>query len=372
MKHFLQLTFVFFACFFITCNKDATETNITDTPSDNNTMYFPPINTNTWETIDVNTLNWKEENLDALYTHLEENDTKAFIILKDGKIAIEKYFGLNASGNEFDEESYWYWASAGKTIISLAIGIAQQNGDLNINDKTATYLGTGWTSLSEDKEDLITIKHQLSMTTGLNYDVEDANCTTPTCLNYNTDAGNEWYYYNAPYLLLREVINNATNSNYKTYIQEHIEDKIGMTSPFWFGTDIEAIYWSNARDMARFGLLILNEGIWEDSEVLTDKNYFEEMTNTSQNLNEAYGYLWWLNGKNNIIYPSTTTKLSLELASNAPDDLIAAIGKNGQFIDVIPSENMVIIRMGEAPNEALVPVEFHNEMWSLINTVINQ
>lgn len=357
-----------FAFIFSACSNDDTNTD-NNSPDDSTTLYFPPVNSDTWETTTLTSLGWNENNATDLYNYLESNGTRAFIILKDGKIVVEQYFGNNITNtNIFDKDSFWYWASAGKTVVSFMIGIAQQEGYLNINNKTSDYLGNGWTNLSQEKEDLITVKHQLSMTSGLDYDVSDANCTDSICLNYNADAGDEWYYYNAPYLLLREVLNEATNIDYKTYTQEKVEDIIGINAE-WVGDGIEAILWSNARDMARFGLLILNEGIWNDQTILSDTNYFTEMTTTSQSLNEAYGYLWWLNGKNSVIYPTFTDPINAELASNAPSDLIAAIGKNGQFIDVVPSENMVVIRMGEAPNDLEVPIEFHNEMWEKINLV---
>lgn len=61
----------------------------------------------------------------------------------------------------------------------------------------------------------------------------------------------------------------------------------------WF----QSVYYSKARDMARYGLLALNKGVWQSDTVLKDTSYFRAMTNTSQNFNKSYGYLWWLNGK---------------------------------------------------------------------------
>ena len=52
-------------------------------------------------------------------------------------------------------------------------------------------------------------------------------------------------------------------------------------------------------------------------------------------------------------------------------DLFAAMGKNGQFIDILPSENLVVIRMGQAPDDSLVPILFHDEMWSMLMEVMN-
>ena len=54
--------------------------------------------------------------------------------------------------------------------------------------------------------------------------------------------------------------------------------------------------------MARFGLLILNKGNWDGNQIMTDTNYFNQMLNSSQSLNESYGYLWWLNGKTITCY----------------------------------------------------------------------
>jgi len=67
-----------------------------------NTFYFPPIS-GEWETTDPATLGWTQENIDLLYTNLQNNDTRAFIVHKDGKIVLEKYWGKTLLGNaDFD------------------------------------------------------------------------------------------------------------------------------------------------------------------------------------------------------------------------------------------------------------------------------
>lgn len=81
--------------------------------------------------------------------------------------------------------------------------------------------------------------------------------------------------------------------------------------------------------------------------------------------------MWWLNGKNNIIPPGITTAFNTLLAPDAPADLFAAMEKNGQFIDVVPSKNLVVIRFGETPDNALVPVEFHNLLWKKLMSILN-
>ena len=117
-------------------------------------LYFPPINGNEWQTLSPASLGWCEERIDSLYNLLEENNTKAFIVLKDGKIILEKYFGT------FQQDSVWYWASAGKSLTACLVGIAQQEGFLSIEDTTSTYLGEGWTACTPDQEEKITIRHR--------------------------------------------------------------------------------------------------------------------------------------------------------------------------------------------------------------------
>jgi len=342
------------------------EEDIKDTTS----MYFPPISSDSWETVTPESLGWNTASIPDLYTFLESNGTRAFIILCDGRIVIEKYWGKNILNTApFEAKSHWYWASAGKTITSFLVGIAQQDGLLNIGDKTSDYLGNNWTSMPLAKENLITIRHQLTMTTGLDYTVSNVDCTDPACLLYKADAGTQWYYHNAPYTLLEQVISNASGISYNAYTDMQLEAKTGMSGS-WIVSGYNNVYWSTARDAARFGLLILNKGTWAEDDILTDEVYYNSMITTSQNLNPAYGYLWWLNGKSSIIYPGLPTSFPVPLSVNAPADLFAAMGKNGQFVEVIPGKRLVVIRMGEAPDNALVPIVFHDDMWGKLGAII--
>jgi len=99
-------------------------------------LYFPPVNNNAyWDTVSPASLGWCTNKIDTLYNYLQQENSRAFIVLKDGKIVLEKYFG------SFTKDSLWYWASAGKTLTSFLIGKAQEDGLLSINDTTSKYLG---------------------------------------------------------------------------------------------------------------------------------------------------------------------------------------------------------------------------------------
>ena len=319
-------------------------------------LYFPPNFSEEWETADISQLNWCEEKLADLDVFLKESNTNAFIILKDGKIAHEAYF------NEFDVTSSWYWASAGKTITASMIGILQEEGALNINDPTSMYLGEGWTSCTSGDEGKITIRNQLTMTTGLDFNTNDVYCIDPECLLCLNEPGEEWFYHNAPYTLLSYLMEAALGQGYTAMTNAKLVNKIGFIG-LWTVSESGRLFFSTARGMARYGLLMLNGGDWDGEVIINDKEYFQDMITPSQDINKAYGYLWRLNGQDTYRLPGSTFTFQGKIIPNAPDDLYAAIGKNGQIAMVVPSQNIVIVRMGNNPDSSLVPLQYVRDIW---------
>jgi hypothetical protein len=107
-RSFLLLVPIFL---FANCKKNISESAVTS-------MYFPPAPATPWEMVTPSSLGWNENELTNLYSFLQQKNTKAFIILKDGRIAAERYFGT------FKADSNWYWASAGKNddwLLLLAL-----------------------------------------------------------------------------------------------------------------------------------------------------------------------------------------------------------------------------------------------------------
>ena len=142
---------------------------------------------------------------------------------------------------------------------------------------------------------------------------------------------------------------------------------------FWNNGVIYKIYHSNTRSMARFGLLAMNKGKWNNEQII-NQTYFNESISTSQNINPSYGYLWWLNGKSNFMLPGGQTSYTGSIVPNAPAEMYAAMGAADQRIYVVPSKKIVIVRMGEASNPAnpsFAVSGFDNELWEKINAVIN-
>lgn len=306
-------------------------------------------------------MGWNEAAIQPLRDFLLEKNTKAFMILVNGRIVMEEYFDGHTP------TSAWEWNSAGKTLVSAATGLAMEEILVDFNTPASAYLGEGWTNMPLDKENLITPGHLLTMTSGID---DTKQLVVQQNLTYVADAGTRWAYGNV-FQKLIDVVAEASGQDFDTYFNARLKSQIGMDG-YWNYGAIFTIYYSSARSMARFGLLALNKGKWEEAQILNEA-FFSQATATSQDLNRSYGYLWWLNGKANFMLPTDQTVYPGPLVPNAPSDMYAAMGALDQRLYVIPSKKMVIVRMGGAsdpdnPNFAVSG--FDNALWEMINAVI--
>lgn len=322
-------------------------------------LYFPPASNNAWERLSRTELGWCQDKLDSLVAFAARTDTKALIILKDGKIALEQYYGA------FTRDSLWYWASAGKTVTATLVGMAQHEGLMDITTSSANYLGRGWSSCTPQQEDAITVRHHLTMTTGIGFDRGNDNCTTPDCLRYRAAPGTIWDYHNACYLLLQDMIAKATSTTFQLYYTRKLAQPLGMGGA-WFN----GVLYSKPLAMARFGLLILAGGVWNGDTIIKDRRYFDDMINTSQQLNKSYGYLFWLNGKGSYMQPGIPMVWPNDLVPSAPKDMYAGMGKNDQRVYIVPSQRMVVVRMGN-PGDSSAPAisGYDDALWRRINAL---
>jgi CubicO group peptidase (beta-lactamase class C family) len=324
------------------------------------TLYFPPA-TGTWDTLAPSTLGWCQPSIDSLYLFLQAKNTDAFIVLKDGKIVLEKYFGT------FTVDSPHIWNSASKSLTATLAGMAQERGIIHIDSPATHYLGVGWTSETPAQEDSITLLDLLTMTSGLNpLPTGCANTDTSiACLDYLVPAGTQWTYHTGAYRKLQNVMSNASGINYDLFTNNYVGATTGMTG-LWFSQE----FVSTARSAARFGLLTLNHDIWAGDTLLHDTTYYHAMTHTSQPFNLSYGYLWWLNGQASYMAPGPQIVTPGELIPNAPSDMICALGKDDEKIYVIPSTNMVVVRMGGAADSVTDALStFDNQLWGYIDSL---
>ena len=313
--------------------------------------YYPPIKGDEWETTSPSALEWDQLRLNEAVSFISEHNSTALLILYKGKIVVEEYW------QGWRKDTSMTIFSAGKSVTSTAIGIAQEQGKLNTGDKMVKYLGKGWSKAPPEKEALITIRDVLTMTSGLDEQ-----------LNYEKEIGVKWYYNTPAYWNLAHVIERATGNNMSDFLNEFLWSQIGTQFTGWNGRTVV----SCARDMARFGLMIMNNGTWQGKDVLKDKVYLFHATNKSQDLNQSYGYLWWLNGGASYRLPGPDfEKHDGALIPSAPADTFAALGAADKKIYIVPSMEIVVVRHGGPSNDTqLAPTRFDSQMWDKLMPAI--
>jgi CubicO group peptidase (beta-lactamase class C family) len=319
------------------------------------TYYYPPATGSAWETVDPADLGWNVNKLNEAIEFVEANNSTAFIILYKGRIVTERYWlGSTPSSSR-------RIFSSTKSIAGFLIGLAQEQGKLDITKKVSFYLGSGWSHASAAQENSITVKHLITMTSGLNEE-----------LTYDTIPGTKWTYNTLAYHKLYNVLSVAYGQSNTQYTNEQLWSKIGMQNSFWDtepggGPSMSC----SGRDMARFGLLLLSGGKWAGNAIMNDTNYFQSMLNSSQTLNPSYGYLWWLNGKSSYILPTGDVKEG-SLMPSGPPDLVAALGYGDKKIYVVKSKDLVVIRHGGPSNFPvnLALSSFDNEIWKRLMLAI--
>ncbi|MDZ7732757.1 MAG: serine hydrolase [Acidimicrobiia bacterium] len=287
--------------------------------------------------------------LDELRAYLESTGSNCMAVVKDGRLVEEAYW--NGTDEDTDQEIW----SASKSVTSALVGIASDQGHLDVDEKASVYLDEWRGTPSED----VTIRNLLSNDSGRYYDFEtdylrmttsEDRSTFAIDLDQQHDPGTHWEYNNSAIQTLEEILERATGQDVGEFAQENLFDPIGMSSTIsrdqagnpatFMGTQ------AGCRDMARFGYLFLRDGAW-DGEQIVSSDYVAEATSPSQDLNRAYGYLWWLNADGGWLAPAVGTEQQDGLFwPDAPDDAFAALGLGNQIILVLPSHDMVVVRAG--------------------------
>ena len=306
-----------------------------------------------WQAVSPQSLGWQKDRLDELFSYAVEHNSTGLIILQKGKIVAERYWQRWSPHTTADV------ASVQKSLTSILIGIAQKDGLLKIGDTVSSYLGEGWSSAPAEAESKITLRHLSTMTSGL----DDS-------LAYETDAGQVWYYNNTAYHLLHNVIEKASGELLNEYARAKVWDLIGDQDSEWRTRRLNGrMGWkASVRDMARFGLLVVNNGDWNGREVVADKAYLNDALSSSQALNPSYGYLWWLNGKASFVLPGKQRYGNGSLVPAAPDDMVCALGAGDKKIYVAKSMDLVVARHGGPSGLALGEgsSSFDNLLWQKI------
>ena len=254
-----------------------------------------------------------------------------------------------------------------KSIISALAGVLAYQDKLDINERT----GLPAYEEADDARKDITINQILKMTAG--YDYNEAYESDPTNLlstmlmtqgdmaDFADDVelravpGETWDYQTVHSVLLSKIVRNHAGSqeDYLKLVHEDFFDKAGMNHSFLqadaSGTFIGGAFaYCSPRDWMRFGLLYLNTGIAQNGQrVFTEE--WAKYTNTPSDVSlksRAYGAQFWLNAKS-----------QKQWIPAAPEDLFAAKGHYGQYVVIVPSLELVIVRLGMTFNNSAFNID---------------
>jgi len=238
-----------------------------------------------------------------------------------------------------------------KSIVSLLIGVAIDEGKISsVNDPVYKYIP----EFKDENRKNITIRHLLTMSSGLEWDESYKNPFSVTTKAYYGNSLNKlvldakrikdagvFYEYSTPNpQLLSIIIKKVTNKTLSEYASEKLWNPLGAEYPaFWsidrVNGDEKAFccFNSNARDFGRIGQLVLNRGKWNGKQIVSEEYLHESLTPANYLVDENsqsvdfYGYQWWLANYNDY-------------------KVYYARGILGQYIICIPPKNMVIVRLG--------------------------
>lgn len=280
---------------------------------------------------------------DTLNTLLKDLNTVGVVVIQNGSLVYEKYW------DGYSDSSLSNSFSMAKSITSLLIGAAIKEGRIkSVDEPVGNYLPEFTKGLAAK----LTIKHLLTMSSGSNWDESYANPLSVTTESYYgsdlyktatgvkivKEPGSFHSYKSGDTELLGLILEKATGTSLSHYASEKLWKPLGAEQPALWSTDAEGgnekafcCFNSNARDFARIGQLMLDSGSWKGNRIIDSAYYAQSVAPCNINDDAGlpanyYGYQWWLR-------PNYK-------------DVFYARGILGQYIIVIPSKKMVIVRLG--------------------------
>lgn len=270
--------------------------------------------------------------------------TTALLVIKNDSLSYEQYF------DGYDKDRVSNSFSMAKSFTALLIGKALKEGLIkNLDEPIGNYLS----DFKQAPYDAITIKHLLSMSSGLDfkesygslfgwpakaYYGSDVNATVYNAPKMN-EPGKVFEYKGGDTQLLGMILSEVIKPKKVSDYAGELWQKLGAESDAFWSLDhengmekVSCCYYATARDFARFGKLMLQYGNWNGEQVI-DSNYVKQSIQIAPTLtkegkpNTQYGYQWWLLKHKNL-------------------DVIYARGIKGQYVFCIPALNTIIVRLG--------------------------
>jgi len=314
-----------------------------------------------WPRVSPSAAGLDADRLAAIAGEAKKGKSDCLAVVRDGRLAGEWYF--RGSGPDTTHNIF----SATKSVTSTLVGIAQDDGDLRVDDSAAKWI-TEWKGTPAAA---VTVRDLLSMDSGREWSVRTDYVRLLTArdrtkfavgLSQQHPPGKVWAYNNAAVQTLQRVLARATGKDVATYARERLFAPLGMvhttmTADRAGNAQMFEGVRSTCRDLARFGSLALNHGVWHGRRVVSARWFDAATGHASTPLNAAYGYLWWLNRPGTVAGPLSATDLGAAahprtvqgpLVHGAPQDLFWALGLGNQLVQVDPGSKTVVVRLGAA------------------------
>jgi CubicO group peptidase (beta-lactamase class C family) len=312
----------------------------------------PPFPIPDWITTEPATVGLDAAKLDQAAAVAAADGSYCLLVIRHGLVAYERYF---AGTDATTPHKSW---SLAKSYSSTLVGIAIDRGDLHgLDDRVSDYVPE-WSGTDRSA---VTVRNLVSMTSGLQWSAyqdyvamamlapDDSQFALG--LPLGDPPGSRWVYHNGAVQILEPLFRHATGMSIEDYAREFLWSRIGMNASWAHDSVGHATPYANVlatcRDHARLGYLYLRGGKWGDTRVLSSSWVASALT-PSQSQNRAYGFLFWLNGE----APALDAMMQPwpdRMVPFAPKDLFAARGFGNQFVDVIPSLDLMVVRFGADP-----------------------
>lgn len=268
---------------------------------------------------------------------------ESLLILKDNKLIVEEYF------YGYDQNKLHKINSCSKSVTALLLGISlDQHKSVAVNQPIFSFFPQYDSLKTKDKEQ-ITLQHVLTMTPGFEWhehpkELYEIDERIPYILSLPLEAkpGEKFNYNSGLPILLGGIITQLENEDVEAFADESFFKPLGIKDykwrrhkngkiELWYGLQLKP------RDMAKIGLLVLNNGKWKDKQIVSEE-WISESTKPRVPESEYfdYGYQWWLRTKN-------TKQWWKKAESTDKHDMIVALGSGGQYIIVVKDLNLVVI-----------------------------
>ncbi len=317
--------------------------------------YWP---TDEWQTADPSEVGIDASYLEAMMEYIDDqgHNIHSVIVVHDGYIVWEEY-----PMDTYNPTKTHMLQSCTKSFTSTLIGIALHEGFIdNVSQKMVDFFPNRTIENLDSRKMNITLYHILTMSEGMYWTEHDYPYTddrnTLKQMWDSTDAiqhildqpmvrepGESWHYNSGMSILLGAIIEQVTGQSVESFAEEYLFDRIGIGDYGWISMARSGVLhtdgglYLSSRNMARLGYLMLNNGTWNGTEIVSQE-WVHDATRTQVSISQfmGYGYQWW---------------------TYLDQGVYAATGHYEQKIYVVPEDDLVVVFTANIADEDPHPTD---------------